>query len=77
MCWGQSTAGFRALPPCSILLHTSTHLWEQRLGQTPLPGTRTGFLPQQIEAVNIDNLLFQGFFNALRYLGTIKRTHHY
>lgn len=23
--------------------------------------TRTGFLPQQIEAVNIDNLLFQGF----------------
>lgn len=32
---------------------------------------------QQIEAVNIDILLLQGFFNALPYLGTIKRTHHY
>jgi len=30
-------------------------------GRTPLPGTCTGFLPQQIEAVNIDSLLFQGF----------------
>ena len=30
-------------------------------GRTPLPGTRTDFLPQQIEAVNIDSLLFQGF----------------
>lgn len=43
------------------LLHTSTHLWAQGLGGTPLPGTRTGFLPQQIEAVNIDSLLFQSF----------------